>query len=448
MNYNKLCKYKKSIMKQLGKTVLILLILSCSVVTSLMGQKKYTLEQCHSMALKNNIRMKQAGIGLDSTIETRKEAFTKYFPTISATGTSYISNKGLVQMSLSPDMQMSLLKNGIIGGVTATQPLFAGGRIINGNKLAKVGVEVSKLQMQQTENEVNLTTEQYYWQVVTLEEKLRTIIAIENMLNNWCKDVEAAVKAGVKNRNDLLQVELKRNDIASNKIKIENGVLLSKLILGQYIGDTSGNFNVTNSIIEDEQLILPDIIKTDHIQALQYIPESHLLDKNVEANKLKRNMTIGKYLPTVSIGAGYMYDDLMDKAHPFGIAFATVSVPISDWWGGSHAIKKQKFKLINAYNERNDSRELLVIKMQKLWNDLDDAYKQLQIAKLSIEQATENLKLNNDYYLAGTTNMSDLLDAQSLFQQSKDKYADAYASYQIAKLDYLQSTGQHLIIDK
>jgi len=435
-------------MKQLGKTVLILLILSCSVVTSLMGQKKYTLEQCHSMALKNNIRMKQAGIGLDSTIETRKEAFTKYFPTISATGTSYISNKGLVQMSLSPDMQMSLLKNGIIGGVTATQPLFAGGRIINGNKLAKVGVEVSKLQMQQTENEVNLTTEQYYWQVVTLEEKLRTIIAIENMLNNWCKDVEAAVKAGVKNRNDLLQVELKRNDIASNKIKIENGVLLSKLILGQYIGDTSGNFNVTNSIIEDEQLILPDIIKTDHIQALQYIPESHLLDKNVEANKLKRNMTIGKYLPTVSIGAGYMYDDLMDKAHPFGIAFATVSVPISDWWGGSHAIKKQKFKLINAYNERNDSRELLVIKMQKLWNDLDDAYKQLQIAKLSIEQATENLKLNNDYYLAGTTNMSDLLDAQSLFQQSKDKYADAYASYQIAKLDYLQSTGQHLIIDK
>ena len=122
-------------MKQLGKTVLILLILSCSVVTSLMGQKKYTLEQCHSMALKNNIRMKQAGIGLDSTIETRKEAFTKYFPTISATGTSYISNKGLVQMSLSPDMQMSLLKNGIIGGVTATQPLFAGGRIINGNNL-------------------------------------------------------------------------------------------------------------------------------------------------------------------------------------------------------------------------------------------------------------------------------------------------------------------------
>lgn len=435
-------------MKQLKKIVLIPLIFSCFWVSPLVAQKRYTLVQCRSMALENNIRMKQAGIGQDSARETKKEAFTKYFPTISATGTSYIANKGLVQMNLSPQIQMSLLKNGVMGGVTATQPLFTGGRIVNGSKLAKIGVEVSQFQMQQTENEVNLTTEQYYWQVVTLEEKLRTIIAVEDMLANLCKDVEIAVKAGLRNRNDLLQVQLKKNDIASSRIKIENGILLSKLVLGQYMGDPTGNFDVENNIVDNETLALPETIKTDHVQALQYIPESHLLDKNVEANKLHCRMALGKYLPVVSVGAGYMYDDLMDKSHPFGIAFATVSIPLSDWWGGFHVIKKHSLKLTNAYIERNDNRELLVIKMQKLWNDLDDAYKQLQIAKLSIEQATENLKLNNDYYLAGTTNMSDLLDAQSLFQQSKDKYADAYASYQIAKLDYLQSTGQHLIIDK
>lgn len=435
-------------MKQFIKTVLIPLTLSCFWASPLTAQKRYTLVQCRSMALENNIRMKQAGIGQDTARETKKEAFTKYFPTISATGASYIANKGLVQVDLSPQMQMSLLKNGVVGGITATQPLFTGGRIVNGNKLAKIGVEVSQFQMQQTENEVSLTTEQYYWQVVTLEEKLRTIIAVEDMLTNLCQDVEVAVKAGLKNRNDLLQVQLKKNDIASSKIKIENGILLSKLVLGQYIGDPTGNFNVETNMVENETLALPEAIKTDHTQALQYIPESHLLDKNVEANKLQRRMAIGKYLPVVSVGAGYMYDDLMDKSHPYGIAFATVSIPISDWWGGSHVIKKHSLKLTNAYIERNDNKELLVIKMQKLWNDLDDAYKQLQIAKLSIEQATENLKLNNDYYLAGTTNMSDLLDAQSLFQQSKDKYADAYASYQIVRLDYLQSTGQRLIIDK
>lgn len=426
------------------KQLIYLLILCYQLPVSLTAQKIYTLEQCRSLALENNIKMKQANLNLKAARETKNEALTKYFPTVSATGTGYMANKGLIEMELSPELQLSILKNGVLGGITAVQPVFVGGQIINSNKLAKVGVDVSRLQVQQSENEVSLTTEQYYWQVITLKAKLQTIISVENMLERLFKDVQTAVNAGVKNRNDLLQVELKKNDVASNKIKVENGLALSKLILGQYIGESAENFDLATSINNKGDLPeLPNELRVDHKEALLHIPEYGLLSKNVEANKLQKRVITGKYLPSVSIGAGYMYDNLMDKAHPFGIAFATVSIPISDWWGGSHAIKKQNMKLINARNELNDNSELLVIKMQKLWNDLDDAYKQILIAKLSIEQSTENLKLNNDYYKAGTSSMSDLLDAQSMFQQSKDKYVDAYAQYQIAKLEYLQATGQN-----
>lgn len=66
-----------------------------------------------------------------------------------------------------------------------------------------------------------------------------------------------------------------------------------------------------------------------------------LLQSDVKANKIKQKLEVGKNLPSVAVGGGYMYDDLMDKAHPFAIGFVTVSVPFSDWWGGSHAIKKQ-----------------------------------------------------------------------------------------------------------
>ena len=151
---------------------------------------------------------------------------------------------------------------------------------------------------------------------------------------------------------------------------------------------------------------------------------------------------MGKNLPTVAVGAGYMYDNLMDHSHPFGIAFATVSVPLSGWWGGSHAIKKQKLQLRNAENQLADKSELLVIRMQKAWNDLEDAYKQILIARSSIEQSTENLRLNEEYYRAGTTTMSDLLDAQAMFRQSHDKYVEAYSQYNLKILEYRQVTGQ------
>jgi outer membrane protein len=81
--------------------------------------------------------------------------------------------------------------------------------------------------------------------------------------------------------------------------------------------------------------------------------------------------------------------------------------------------------------------------MQNVKNQLDIiAYKQILIAKESIEQATENLRISNDQYKNGLEKMSNLLDAQSLLQQSKDKYVDSYAAYQKKCFEYLQVTGR------
>lgn len=75
------------------------------------------------------------------------------------------------------------------------------------------------------------------------------------------------------------------------------------------------------------------------------------------------------------------------------MGFATVSIPISGWWGGSHDIKKQKLQVRNAENQLQDQSQMLMIRMQQTWNDLNDAYKQVGIALSSIEQATENLRI-------------------------------------------------------
>jgi outer membrane protein TolC len=153
-------------------------------------------------------------------------------------------------------------------------------------------------------------------------------------------------------------------------------------------------------------------------------------------------MEIGKNLPTVGVGAGYNYHNLLDNDHSFAMVFATVSVPISDWWGGSHAIKRKKIAQQQAEEQLVDNSELLKIRMQNAWNNVEESGQQLQIAQRSIEQAEENLRLNRNYYKAGTSKMSDLLEAQLLYQQSLDRRSDAYADYQNKLLEYRQATGQ------
>ena len=419
----------------------LLLALAFSwTATDASAQQVYTLDECIEMALQNNVRTKNADNDLRMAEQQQKSAFTNYFPSVSASGIGFMADKGLLEMDMG-EQRMSLLKNGVAGGVSASLPLFTGGQIVQGNKLAKVNVEVSRLRRSLSANEVRLTVEQYYWQVVMLKEKLRTIGALQEQLHRIYRDVEAAVEAGVTNRNDLLQVGLRRNEIRMGGISVENALQVSRSLLAQYIGTASDSIDV-DLHMDGSLPALPDTLYQSPETSLAALAEYHLLEKNVEASRLQYKVSVGKNLPTVAVGGGYMYDNLMDRDHPFWIGGVTVSVPLTKWWGGSHDIKRQKLQVRNAQNQLKDQSELLLIRMQNTWNALTDAYKQVEIAIESIGQADENLRLQTDYYQAGTCTMSDLLEAQSLYQQSRDKYVESYARYEIKKREYLQATGR------
>lgn len=420
------------------------IILSAALLlaaSSAQAQRLMTAEQAVSDALQNNVRMKNSDNDLEAARQAKKQAFTKYFPTVSATGIGYMADKGLLEMSLAPGMEMSMMKNGIMGGVSAQLPLFTGGRILNANRLADVGVETSRQQRRVSQNEVALTAETYFWQAVMLKEKLKTVEAVERQLDKFAKDADAAVAAGVSDRNDLLQVNLRKNETRSNRITLENALTTAKRLLAQYTGHDGDSIDVS----ADMSGGLPPSplqLYADPKTALSQTAEYALMEQNVKANRLKYKMTVGQNLPTVAIGGGYMYDDLMNKSHSFWLGFATVSIPLSGWWGGSHEMKKQRLAVRNAENTLQDNSQLLVIGMENKWNDMNDAYRKIGIAMESIAQAEENLRLHDDYYRAGTATMSDLLEAQTLYQNSRSAYVEAYAEYQIKKREYLQATGQ------
>lgn len=436
--------------------ILILSVVCCHPVTA----QTYTLEQLKDSALYHNIQIRSALHDIEAARQQRKEAFTNYFPDISGIGFWFNTNHGMAKANITPSevippafaqllpaegaamlgnpIQLSMMKNGTIAGISAVQPVFAGGQIIYGNKLARVGEDVSRLQLHRSENEVEKMVEQYFWQLVSLKEKVKTIEAVEEMLADIHKDVSVAVDAGVVMRNDLLQVQLRQNETESTRLELMANIRFLQRILAQCCGLQNASFELAYQTEE-----LPSIaIRQDHEQALPHTVEYQLLDKQVEAAGIQKKMAVGQNLPTVALGGGYDYHNLLGNDYNFGMMFVTVSVPISGWWGGSHAIKRKNIEYRKAVDQMADHSEMLKIKMQKAWDDVNTSYRQLEIAHRSIEQAQENLRLNRDYYKAGISKMSDLLEAQLLYQQACDKRADTYADYQNKLLEYRLSVGQ------
>jgi outer membrane protein TolC len=369
--------------------------------------------------------------------QEKREAVTNFFPSISLSGGAMKADDGLLQIPMG-GQTMKLLDEGLYGGAMASLPIFAGGQIYNGHKLATLGLEVSELQLRQTTNEIKLTVEQYYWNIVVLNEKLLTLQQVEIMLDKIRSDVKVAVDAGVKNRNDLLQVELRHNEIKSAVINVENNIKVCKMLLAQYIGVDWENFDVQATVTAD--LLSPEYLFVNHAEHLDTTVEYQLLSKAVEASKLEMRLNKGQFLPTVALSGGYLYNDFMGPSQNSFVGMVNVSIPIS--WKASHSVRKYKYRYQNTVTEFDDGSEQLIIRMQKAQIDLSNAYQLALIARNSIEQSEENLRLNEQYYKAGTSSMSDLLEAQQLFQQSRDKYAEAYSKYEISKTEYLQATGR------
>lgn len=438
-----------------------LIAAALTIMFTATAQETLTLEQCRQLALENNVAIRNAGLKSSVAKEVRREAFTKYFPEVTAAGFAFTTNHSVVKYDVDGEVPLppvpgilpeggalpysldfSLIKKGVMAGANLVQPVFMGGMIVNGNKLAEVGKAVAELQSRQSADQVRLTVEQYYWQLASLKAKKLTIDKIVSLLDTLHHQVNGAVNAGVLLRNDLLEVELRRNEMLTARLELDNGISVLSTLLGQYIGKGLQPIDISEPISPDEPAASPESIFIPEADALSSTVDYQLLQQSVEATDLEKKIAVGRNLPKVGIGAGYFYHNVLNQGHGFGAIYATVAIPISGWWGGSHSIKQAKLKAEIARNDMADLSELLEVKMRNSWDALNTAYSKIDVARSSIVQANENLRLNQNYYKAGIVTITDLLKAQALYRLSHDSFVDAYGDYQIKTVEYLQATGR------
>lgn len=448
-------------MRPITKYILLTVIMIAPVLSA---QKILTLDESKQLAVKNNVLTKNSRLEIEAASQTKKEAFTKYFPNISATALTFRSQKAQIEMSTPggnlpvydgnpvnlltptqfaymPGSTMGLLKKGTLGFISISQPIFAGGRILNGNNLASLGEEVSRYKYNLSRDEALLKTEEQYWQIVQINEKIITINKYKELLLNLINQVEDGYKSGIITKNDVLKVRLKYSDVMLNKSKLENGKKIATMAFCQFIG-----VNYDSTLIfgnELEKIEVPQSCFVDHSAALQKRNEFILLQKSVEAEELQTKMKLGEYLPQVSVSLSGVYDKFDEaEGRTYGMVSGLVNVPISNWWEASHSLSERSIREEMAKNEFKNKSELLVVQMEKAWQDLTDAYKQITLSKESKAQAEENLKVNQDSYKNGLSNTSDLLEAQAMLQQANDQLTDAYTQYKLKYSTYLTVTGR------
>lgn len=442
------------------KPILFIILLGIGTISY---AQQLSLDSCMSLALQNNVAIKNADLDVRAAQEVKKQVFTKYFPNVSAMAAAYHALEPLIQYgiedvgsaevrqflynmyyeygaALGLPNELALCENGVVLGATAIQPIFMGGQIVNGNKLAKVGVQAAELQKELAVNQQLLQVEANYWLVKSLQEKQKTLQQALTFLDTLYRDVQTARAAGLVTQNDLLKVSLKQNELKSNSLKVDNGVKLATMALCQFIGvQYADNIELTDTI-ENENFF--NFSSSNDSAAVASRNEAHLLNLQVDAAQLQKKITLGETLPHLMLGVGASYGNpIFDHYGANGLAFATLNIPITSWWETSHKLKQHNVLIQKAENERDDLMQKMQLEAQQARNNYQEAVAQVELMEESVALADANLQTAVTNYQAGLIPIAELLEAQTMYCQAKDQLTDAQIDAKIKLEKYKLSVG-------
>lgn len=410
---------------------------------------KLSMEQCRDMALTTSEELKQADNSLRQAELDDKIAATARLPKIegSATGAYVLPDIEMTGMELA-------MRGTYMAGLTLTQPIYTGGKISAGRQMARLGRQIADQQLRMTRMDVLVDADNAYWSYIAVRRKVRMLESYSTQMDTIYKQTSSAVAAGMAIENDLLRIEAKRTEIEYQLQRARNGADLCRMALCNVIGaplDTAIEPTDTTFNIESPTAMSLDIARR---------PEVGLLEKQIDVNMQRIRDARSEMLPTVGLSAGYSYygniklKGFADMGNgttvPYtqefrdgiGIAMLAVKIPIFHWGESRKKLHKARYELDNSQLELQRNMRLMSIEAQQAVQNVEDGYRMIHTAESGLRQAEENLRVMRNRYAAAMSPLTDLLDAQSQWQQAQSNLIEAQTQYMIYRTDYLRATGQ------
>lgn len=437
------------------------LLLTASLALCIEGHsQELSLQDCLREGIEHNFQIKNAELDVKAAKLQKDEALTEYFPRVKAIVLGYYAMNPLIQMSLVDllgdndltrfwqnelknigseygiNTDFTALKSGYSTSLMVVQPIYAGGRIVNGNRLASLGKKAAYLQKDLELRKLTQDIEKQWWQIYSIEEQINTLIYLDTTLTSLHSRLKSAIDSGLAGETDILQLEVKRSELEAGRKKAESGLKLLKTNLLNTIGIDYTIVDSVRFVFTESLPLSPADYYMDEDIIVENMQEKELLGLQISAKSLEKKMAIGEALPQIAIGANAGYSDLNDKAQFNTVAFATISIPLSDWGKTAKKAQRIETQIQKAHNQELYYEDQLHLLVQKQWIELDSAFEQWQIQKQTKEMAERLYNVSLSNYNAGLIPIQDLLNAETSFRQAVTQETEALVNYRNAITDY------------
>lgn len=404
-----------------------------------------SLEQAKTLAIQNNYELKMNEQSYAVAQAEQEQANAAFLPSLVLSNTSVSTNNPLqafgfklLQKSVSEeDFNPDRLNDpgnqeNFNTKIELMQPIFH----LDGwkmKKAAKSKMEAVELENERSKEYLLLEIEKAYMQL-QLAYKQQEVIekALETGEENL-KITKNQFDQGLIQYADVINVEVRHNEVKNNLLIAKSNVLNSSDYLNYLIGKESKDV-----LIPTEKLIMSSYDEQGVIEMSSSRKDLLAIEQNLEAQEQMLKSSQYQFVPKASALAHYEWND--NNFMGFDASNYLVGLQLS--WdifdGGKTLGKVHREKAMLEKNEIYKQNYLAQseLELNKAHRQMNDARDAVDISKLAVEQSKESYRIVSNRFSQGLEKTSDLLYAETQLQKQELNYSQALFNYNYA-LSYL-----------
>jgi len=330
-------------------------------------------------------------------------------------------------------------------GTTISQPLFAGGSILANYRNEKLGVDISKTDVETVKREIILQVREGYFNILRSEKFLDVALQTVKQFSAQLEVTKAFFEVGIVPKNDVLQAEVRLANARQGLVRAENDVVLAKSSFNSLLRN---EINTPLKVVDilgysPFPLRFEDSLK----EALDKRPEIRTATLKVEQAREGVKIAKSGFFPIINLSGNYsrfseepsLIGDLRSERWTIQ-TLATFT--LGDWGKTAHKVGESKVKVTQAEDSKVQLIEGITLEVKNGYQNMLVAEKNIDVAEKAIEQAEENLRMNEERYKHQVATATDVLDAVTLLAQARVNYYGALSDFNVAKARLERSMGR------
>ena len=401
-------------------------------------QKQWTLEECVTYAVENNLSIEQFELDLESVQIDESDALGNFLPNLN--GSSTISSNTGFSINPTNNQPTSSTANNASFGLSTNVTLFNGMRNIHQLNRTKLNTIASKYRLDDLKDDIRLNVATAYLQVLSNKESLKVFNAQYAVTKQDIERNKELVESGVVAKGDLLDIEATAAQQEQQIVNGESLVLISRINLAQILQITDyENFDIADDTFEiPPSDILNNSPKVIFDKALTFRNEIKFSQTNVELAEKDLEISKGARLPTLTGFANYgsRYSDVTQIPDATGMPYtpnfvdqlwifdgvsygAQLNVPIFNGWSTRNGINRSKINVEKAKLQLEQDKLVLESAIQQAYVDVTTFSKAYEAAEKTLEARRLAYQYSKERFDVGLMNSFDFSQTKSLVDNAE-----------------------------